>query len=164
MRRLFSLATLALAACSPQGAAPGAPAESKGAAAATDADQIAGATVAGSKLADADGAIAKSLVDALRALPPWAPFYPGARLGLDSSADGRGAVQVGFSTTDSPDKVAAFYLDAFKRRGPATDLVEPGVRTIEVANADGTQITTVIIQPGENGGASGVLKHEGGGY
>lgn len=129
-----------------------------------DADGLAKARIAESKTPDPKGELARKLADALRALPPWAPFYPGATLGFDSGREGAGNVQVGFLTRDSEDKVARFYVERFKARGRPSDQKEPGVRTIEVSNAKGDQITTVVLQPGEGGRVSGLIRHEGGGY
>lgn len=131
---------------------------------AVDADALAKARIAESKAPDPKGEVARKLADAVRALPPWAPFYPSAALGFDSGRDGPGNVQVGFTTRDSEDKVARFYLERFKTRGKPTDQKEPGVRTIEVSNAKGDQITTVVLQPGEGGRVAAVIRHEGGGY
>lgn len=129
-----------------------------------DATALAKAAVARSTLPDPGGKIARSLADAVRALPPWAPFYPAAALGMDSSSRGPGMVQVGFATRDSPDQVAHFYVERFKVRAKPIELREHGVRTIEVSNAKGDQITSVILQPRSGGGVVGVIKHEGGGY
>lgn len=137
----------------------GAPAQAQ-----VDADALAKARIAESKTPDPKGEVARKLADAVRALPPWAPFYPSASLGFDSGREGAGIVQVGFTTRDSEDKVARFYVERFKARGKPTDQKEPGVRTIEVSNAKGDQITTVVLQPGEGGRVSALIRHEGGGY
>lgn len=132
--------------------------------AANDADAIARAAVVEMRLPDPEGEVVKKLAEALRALPPWAPFYPGARLGLDSGSDAPGSVQISFTTPDPEDKVAAFYLQKLRPRGAPTDLKEAGVRTIEVSAADDAQITSVILSPADDGRVAVVLKHEGGGY
>jgi hypothetical protein len=51
----------------------------------------------------------------------------------------------------------------FAPAAPSTDLKALGVRTIEVASADGAQINAAILQPAEGSGVSLVLKHKGGG-
>jgi hypothetical protein len=132
--------------------------------AASDADAIARTTISAMQLPDPEGTVAVALSDALRALPPWAPLYPGARLGVDSATNGLGSVQISFTTKEPEDKVAAFYLQRFAQRGAPTDLKEAGVRTIEVASADDAQITSVILSPEDDGGLSVILQHEGGGY
>ena len=129
-----------------------------------DAAAVAKAAIANSRLPDKDGRVEQGLVKALKALPPWAPFYPGALIGLDSGTDGPGSVQVGFSTADREDKVAQFYVERLRARGAPTDTKEPGVRTIEVSNAAQTQITTIVLMPRAGGGVSGTIRHEGGGY
>lgn len=132
--------------------------------AASEADAIARATIADMGLPDPDGSVAEALAAAIRALPPWAPYYPGARLGADSGTDGPGEVQVSFTTNDPEDKVASFYLKSFGQRGTPIDLKESGVRTIEISSADGIQITSAILTPADGGDVAVILKHEGGGY
>lgn len=129
-----------------------------------DPTAIAKAAIAHSRLPDKDGKAERTLVAALKALPPWAPFYPGALLGLDSGSDAPGTLQLGFSTADSEANVVAFYLQRLKARGTPTDLKERGVRTLEVSNSDQSQITSIILMPRGGGGVSGIIKHEGGGY
>lgn len=129
-----------------------------------DPQALAKAAVAESRLPDPGGKVVKQLAAAVMALPPWAPFYAGAKLGLDSNRDAPGTVQVSFSTRDSEETVARFYLERLSKRAKPDDLREPGVRTIEVSNAKGDQITSVILQPRAGGGVSGLIRHEGGGY
>lgn len=167
----FALAAsivIAVSACG-EGPKPAAKADADAPAAASnetasEADALARATIADMGLPDADGSVAEALAAAVSALPPWAPFYPGARLGADSATDGPGQVQVSFTTSDPEDKVASFYLKSFAQRGTPIDLKESGVRTIEVTSADGTQITSAILMPAEGGDVAVILKHEGGGY
>ncbi len=125
-----------------------------------DPDGLARAAVAAQNVPDPDGKTALALAEAVRALPAWAPFYPGARLSLDSGAQSIHSVQVGFTTPDSDDKVAAFYMNSMRAKGDPTDLPEDGVRSIEVANGDQTEITSVILMPLEAGGTSGIIRYE----
>jgi hypothetical protein len=131
-----------------------------------DATALAQAALVRNRLANTPGSdkTLRSLTAAVLALPPWAPFYPGALLGMDSGKDGPGVVQVGFTTTDSEAQVARFYMQRLQARGKPVDLKEGPMRTIEVSNAQGNQITTILLSPGSGGGTSGVIKHEGGGY
>jgi hypothetical protein len=151
-RRILILATSAVL-CGGAMAATAAPA--------ADAEALARAAIAESKLPDPGGATLRKLAGAVRALPAWLPWYPGARLGLDSAPPDGGVLQLGFSSTDSEARLAAFYLERLRARGTPTDLREAGVRTIEVSNASGTQITSVILMPRAGGGVTGLLKHEG---
>lgn len=154
-----------LSGCGQAGNAPGKGQSAAGASGAEagqgiDPDGLARAAVAAQNLPDPDGKTALALAEAVRALPAWAPFYPGARLSLDSGAQSIHAVQVGFTTTDSDDKVAAFYMNSMRAKGDPTDLPEDGVRSIEVANGDQTEITSVILMPIEEGGTSGIIRYE----
>ena len=159
------LAALLAASCGPKPATTEPVKAEKVEPGSVDPDALAEAALEASALPDPDGVQAKALAAAVRALPPWAPYYAGARLGLDSATDAPGSVQLSFTAADPEAKVAAFYLDRLKARGAPTDLQEPGVRTIEVANAAGDQITSVILRPADDGGGTSViLRHEGGGY
>lgn len=124
-----------------------------------DPDALAREAVAAQRVPDPDGRVALALAEAVRALPAWAPFYPGARLSLDSGAESSNSVQVGFVTADSDDKVAGFYLKTMRAIGVPTDLPEDGIRSIEVANADQTEITSVILSPDDGGGVSGIISY-----
>lgn len=127
-----------------------------------DALALAKTALQQSQLPDADGTLVRKLAEAVRALPTWAPFYPGAQLGMDSGREAPGQVQVGFLTRDTQEAVARFYLERLKVRGKPVDLREAGVRTLEVSNAAGDQITSVILQSRAGGGVSGTIRHEGG--
>ncbi len=160
---LILAAALALHACSKPAdtqrsanaaADQGAPADG------SDPDSLARAAVESQRLPDPEGTLALGLAEAVRALPEWAPFYPGARLGLDSSTQGANSVQVGFTTTDSEDAVAQFYMKTMGAKGKPSDQPEDGVRSIEVASPDQTEITSVILSPGEGGGVSGIIRYE----
>lgn len=156
-------AALALSACgkpTKTEQSGGTRAESSVAGQGGDPDSLARATLAAQNLPDPEGKLALALAEAVRALPEWAPFYPGARLGLDSGAEGESVVQVGFTTTDSEEKVAAFYMNAMRVKGNPTDLPEDGVRSIEVASPDQSEITSVILSPAEGGGVSGIIRYE----
>lgn len=126
----------------------------------SDPDSLARAALEAKNVQDPDGKAALALAEAVRALPEWAPFYPGARLGLDSGAEGERVVQVGFTTSDSEEKVAAFYMNAMRAKGNPTDLPEDGVRSIEVASPDQSEITSVILSPAEGGGVFGIIRYE----
>lgn len=153
-------AVLALSACgkpagSPQGAGEASAAEQSG-----DPDSLARAVLQAQNVPDPEGKLALSLAEAVRALPEWAPFYPGARLGLDSSAETEGMAQVSFTTNDPEEKVAAFYSNSMRAKGNPTDLPEDGIRSIEVASPDQSEITSVILSPAEGGGVSGIIRYE----
>jgi hypothetical protein len=91
-------------------------------------------------------------------------LYPGAKAsGIKLTKDqytGQNKVDIGFTSSDSLDKVAKWYGNprnsgAFKVTG--INISDSGVQTMSVVDESG-EFFNVILREGENGGTSGTLK------
>jgi hypothetical protein len=93
---------------------------------------------------------------AAKNLPLGVPVYPGAEVKANISgkrADGKGGAMVTMTTSDTPDKVAAFYKAEAAKRGmnlKAQESMIGNMASFSAENADEEKLVATIT-PGEGG-------------
>ena len=91
-------------------------------------------------------------------LPDWLPAYPGAKgSGLFTSNTKEGeSGSAGFETSDSADKVEAFYKDALEDEGikPTRTALQSGENSVVILNgksSDGNRMANITVTKGPEG-------------
>ncbi len=123
---------------------------------ALDAKQATAMAARAAKEQNLPQALAKRAIDetvsALLSLPPWSPFYPGARVSAIGShwqsdvGEKTASGSLSFSTKDARDKVASYYAKAFAAHGAVTEIRDENPWTVEVVSSDGTETMTLNLE------------------
>lgn len=101
------------------------------------------------------GAEAKAQVlEALEALPYWIPLYPGAKANMTSAAQKTPdsvTVLVSFDTTETPDKITAFYAEQLARAklGDVEKTAGAEVSNLYLESRDANETCDITITAGE---------------